>query len=337
MVQELGFKSEIIPLRKVPIKVYVDNEIKNISSQLNIFSLLFHGLRVFFSSQEGRSVKDYYAPIVGRGNYNHLFSNLFRAVIVQPAHDYPAKLFLKRRKNRDKSVPYKFNFKNGLQSFLKQIVTQNQLEIDFEVIVQTIVKENGIYKVLTNDGKEYFAKNIGLGMEPPTAAKIIEGIDKDVSDYLKSIPTFQSESHNVMVRKEAVSLEQMSFLISLNDQFMSVVTRDVYEHPEYRAFTFHFEKGQYDEVQRVAYICDILQIKKEDILSQAFMRHTLPSLKVNHSDNIHSVEKRQTETSLFILGNYFYGLSIEDCVNRSLDEFSRYKVVNELEVDSANE
>jgi protoporphyrinogen oxidase len=324
IAKEADYESEIFQLEKIGMKLYHDNRIKSIFSQINFLSLFLHGPRIFFSDKKGKSVKEFYSRIVGKRNYDHLFSKMFRAVIVQKPDDYPAGFMMKKRKERSKGISYKFSFKNGLQSFLQRIIDVNRLEIALNAEVVKISGKGDVYETTTKEGVKYISKNIAIGVDPSKASELIKDIEEDVAEYLKSIPTFLSESHNVVIRKDATPLERMSFIISLSDRFMSVVTGDVRNHPKYRTFTFNFERGQYDEASRIKLICEVLQIKEEDILEQSFIQHILPSLRVKHTDIIPDIEKLRKQDSLFLLGNFFYGLALEDCVNRSLAEYERF-------------
>jgi hypothetical protein len=320
---EVGYVPDIFQLEKAPMNLYHDGEIKSVFSQVRLFPLLVNGPKVFFSGKKRKSVKEYYSGIVGKENYDHLFSKMFRAVIVQEPDDYPAEFIMKKRKERSREVSYKFGFKNGLQSFLQRIIDADRLEVRLNSEVAGVIKKDGLYETTTKNGVKYISRNIALAVDPSTASELISDFEADVAEYLKTIPVFLSESHNVVIRKEATPLGKMAFIISLSDRFMSVVTGDVYNHPEYRTFTFHFERGRLDQASRIKLICEVLQIKEEDILEQSFIQHILPSVRVEHTGIIHTIEKLRKQDSFFLLGNYFYGLALEDCVNRSLAEYER--------------
>jgi hypothetical protein len=51
----------------------------------------------------------------------------------------------------------------------------------------------------------------------------------------------------------------------------------------------------------------------------------VPTLKINHNDLAGEIEKSISGSRLFLTGNYFDGMALEDCVTRSLKEFLRLK------------
>ena len=51
----------------------------------------------------------------------------------------------------------------------------------------------------------------------------------------------------------------------------------------------------------------------------------IPSLRIGHPEIIAKVERLLAGKPLFLAGNYFRGVAIEDCVSRSLSEFQRLK------------
>ncbi len=51
----------------------------------------------------------------------------------------------------------------------------------------------------------------------------------------------------------------------------------------------------------------------------------VPSLKISHNDLAGEIEKSISGSRLFLTGNYFDGMALEDCVSRSLKEFLRLK------------
>ncbi|MFV0418967.1 MAG: FAD-dependent oxidoreductase [Dysgonomonas sp.] len=325
IVKEIGKENQIQPLDKFKYVVYASDKIKSIFSEISILPCIFSFPKLFFADKKGKTVREYFRPLFGKSNYDRLFTNAFRAVICQKADDYPAEMFLKRRKGRDKEFPRKFTFKDGLSSFLKAIVKEDNLSVHRSAEVLKIYKVDNLYKIETKDGYSYFSRNIAIATNPQIASALTKNIEPNVSTLLSTIPLFNSESLNITIPKEKLSIKNIAGIISLSDEFMSAVSRDLVYDEKLRSFTFHFEKGKKSKQEKIDLICKVLNISQSDILEIASADHTLASARMKHLHMDEQIDKVREDKNIYILGNYYYGLSLEDCINRSLDEFERFK------------
>ncbi|MDR1882781.1 MAG: FAD-dependent oxidoreductase [Prevotella sp.] len=324
IVKEIKRTDLIRPLGKGSYMTYSDGQIKKMFAEMSIPSLILNGPKIFFVSKNGKTVKEHFSRIVGASNYNRLFSSLFRAVISQNADDYPAELFLKRRNNRYKEFPRKYTFKKGLSSFLDSIVENDNLQIEKSSEVTDIQHNRNGYRI-TAEGKTFNASNIAIATDPQTASRLVKEMEAPLSALLASAPLFRSESLNVIVPKDKPATGNVAGIISVSGDFLSAVSRDLVEDEKLRSFTFHFENGKKDEGGKFDVVCKVLGISPSDILEWKTARHTLPSLRMPHLDMAGQVETVKKSNDVYILGNYFYGLSMEDCVNRSFHEFERFR------------
>lgn len=325
ILKDIKAEDKVQLLNKVSYVLY-DNKIKSISSGISILSCILSIPKILFANKDksSKTVKEYFCPIFGSKNYNKLFTNAFRAVICQPADDYPAEIFLKHRKDRYKEFPRKYSLKNGLSSFIKTVIEKNKLNVktNSEVISISIEKQDSLYIIETKNGEIYQTKNIALACNPQTDSKLLINIESDLSNLLGgSIPSFSSESLNVIILKEKLKIKPVAGIISLSDEFMSAVSRDTVDDDRYRSFTFHFEKGKKTDDEKSELICKVLEINRQDIVEQSITEHLLPSVRMQHLHIDKQISDARQNNSIYILGNYFYGLSIEDCINRSKDEF----------------
>ncbi|MDR2954262.1 MAG: FAD-dependent oxidoreductase [Prevotella sp.] len=327
LAREVQKEGMIIPLDKRPYLVYSKNRIKSIASELSFISCALNFPKVFFSDKKGKTVQEYFSPLVGKSNYKRLFRYAFRAVICQTPDEYPAELFLKKRKTRDETVSRKFSFKGGIQSFLEDILNEDNIELRKQTKV-TDIQFDDIYKITTANGNDFYARNIAMAANPQVNAMLLKQIEPEVCALLSLIPLFESESVNIIVEKEKLSLKETAAIISLNDEFMSVVPRDMVEDDKYRSFSFHFKKEGKSREEKISLICKVLNISRSDILEIEEVDHTLASTRVEHLHMDQQIGKVRRNDSVYVLGNYFYGLSLEDCVNRSKDEFERYKLLS---------
>lgn len=324
LVEDLKLGDEILGLDRCAYKLFAGGEVKGVQSEISFFSLFLHGPRLFFSSKAGKTVRDYFRPIVGATNYDHLFSKLFRAVISQNADEYPAEIFLKRRKERRKEYPRKFSFKGGLLSFLRNIVEKGGLQVHTGTEVMEVAKEDGKYRISTSDGKVLESQAVALATPAHITAGLIRSLEPAIADYFRTIPPFHSETLDIIVKKDALTLPKLAGIIPVSDEFLSIVTRDVAEHPELRSFTLHVEGQRTTEEEKRAILCRVLSLRPEDILESFSTTHSLPSLRLPHTPLLRKVEELRTQEDLFLLGNYYYGLSLEDFVHRSSDEAKRF-------------
>jgi protoporphyrinogen oxidase len=77
-------------------------------------------------------------------------------------------------------------------------------------------------------------------------------------------------------------------------------------------------------------ICNTLGIARGDVRAWAEMRHLLPVMRLEHLDMAVRVDALRSDSHVFMTGNYYYGLSLEDCVIRAEVEAERYEAVNGL-------
>jgi hypothetical protein len=133
------------------------------------------------------------------------------------------------------------------------------------------------------------------------------------------------ETIGVMLEKQKIDLEPIGGIIGQQEQFYSVVSRDAVEHPDYRGFTFHFKPSKLNNDEKLNYLCGILQVEKNLIQDVVTKQNYLPAPIAGHHQILAKLEVALNKQPLFITGNYFYGVSAEDCVTRSVDEFDRLK------------
>jgi protoporphyrinogen oxidase len=104
-----------------------------------------------------------------------------------------------------------------------------------------------------------------------------------------------------------------------------VVTRDVVPAATWRAFTFHFRPGL-PEAERLERVGEVLGVTREAIEHVARRRTVLPSPTVGHHQRVAALDARlAAEPGLAVVGNWFAGLSIEDCAQRARAEWQRLK------------
>lgn len=323
MVTDLHIEQYIRPLEGYKYMLYADGKISSPMRKISVPSLLMHGPRIFFTSKQGKTVREYFSPLVGSKNYDGLFSNMFRAVICQKADDYPAELFLKGRKERLKQFPRKFTFEQGLSSLLEHIALTSGFNHLRDEEVSEVQYADRTYSVTTRKGNRFQGKRIAFATSPHVASRLLREIEPEMAKLLHTIPMVESGTLNVVVRKEHLKMERVAGIIPVTDDFFSAVSRDGVDHPTLRGFSFHYGQHQQERERISDLTCKVLGIRQEDIVEMKSTSHVLPSLRLPHRAMAQQVEDLRLHDSVFMLGNYFYGLSLEDCVRRSFDEYNR--------------
>ena len=113
-----------------------------------------------------------------------------------------------------------------------------------------------------------------------------------------------------------------TFIIPRDDAFHSIVTRDYIGDPDWRGFAFHFKQGRSrdEKLRRATGLLRLARSDLEDIVEQ---RTILPSPALGHAGLVAGIDRLCMGRPLCVTGNWFAGLSIEDCVDRSRQEWER--------------
>ncbi len=217
--------------------------------------------------------------------------------------------------------PRKYTFRTGIKAFLDLIVKKNNLSVIHNSEVQSISVKDSLYTISTN-GETYQTKKIAFATDPQTTGRLLKDIAADISGVLSDIQLSRSESLNVVVEKDHISLKEIAGIIPMDDAFSSVVARDTVLHPLYRGFTFHFEDGKKTLGEQIKTACEVLNISEKDIVEHSSTKHLLPAPRIK---DMNIAERIDTHKDIYVLGNYLYGLSLEDCALRSAEEYKRYK------------
>ena len=323
LLEDCHVLESIISRAKVSFRMLLDDKMKSVLSQLNFLELLLSSPHLFTSRKKGQSIESYYAGIVGRKNFDRVFGPAFSAIICQEAGDFPADMIFQKRKRR-KEILKQYTFKGGMQTATDAIAAQSHIGIKTGLTVEKILFDGNIFSVATSGGS-FESSHLALAPPPATAAELLRNAFPEVSGLLSRIRTATAAAVGVAIKKEAVSLPPVAGLIPVNDIFFSVVSRDTVPHDQYRGFTFHFRPGvlrRDAKLDRIARVLGLRAIQLEFIVEK---ENYIPSLRTGHRDLIAEIDRLLAGKPLFLAGNYFRGVAIEDCVSRSLSEFQRLK------------
>lgn len=311
----------VLPRQKVPFRLFVDGEIRPIARRLHVLELLAHAPGLLFVNKQDRSVREYYSRIVGPRNYDEVFGPLFAAVPSQRADDFPAEMLFKSRKRR-KDAPRSWTLRRGLQSIVDAIAEQPRVTVMTGAAAQALRRGGGGFAVETSSGITCRAPCAALAAAPPACAALTASEFPGLSRALSRIGVSRVKSFGVALPREAVRVERLAGIIPLDGRFFSAVSRDVIPDDDFRGFTFHFGQEATRD-QAVREIAAVLKTEARQIEHVVEREILLPSPKRGHAGIVSEIDAAIAGHRLLITGNFFAGLSIEDCVQRSKSEGQR--------------
>lgn len=321
IMEGCGLLGLIRKREKVPFRMLAGGRICSIPSQLDFLELLLSAPRVLTAKKSGKSVEEYYAPLVGRNNFTRVFSPAFNAVVSQDASGFPADMLFKRRARR-KDVLKSFTLEGGLQTITDSLSARKGVSVLTGKAVRSVGYGQDRFSVGTEDGTSFSAASLALATPASVAAGLLRASFPDIAGFLSGIPLKTIETAGAVFEKEkALLFPPLAGLIAVNDSFFSAVSRDTVPHPRYRGVSFHFKPGVLDDEAKRRRSAAVVQAGQME--ECVFRRSALPSLAVGQRQVVESVDGGLAGKRLLLTGNYFLGLAIEDCVARSLSEFTR--------------
>lgn len=324
IMEDCSILDRLVRREKVPFKMLVDGQIKSIPSQLNFLELLCSVPRLFTVKKEGQSVESYYSRVIGRTNYKKVLAPAINAVISQNADEFPANLLFKKRTRR-KDITKKFTITGGVQTITDAIASEKNIKIVKGKEVLSVGFNDSFFQIIT-DSAVYESESLAIATSALEAARLLRESFPAVAKNLSRINVEKVESVGVVIKKDLVtSIPPVAGIIPASDSFYSVVSRDTVKHDTYRGFTFHFKPGLINYEAKLTRIADVLGVKEKQLMHSASKENFVPSLKIGHEALIQNIEQLISGSRLFLTGNYFDGMAIEDCVTRSLKEFLRLK------------
>ncbi len=323
LLEEAGTLRQAVKKNSALYQLVIDGQRKSLFAQLHWAELLFSLPKLWRATKSGQSVQTYYSQIFGARNYQQVFAHAFNAVICQPANDFPAELLF-RKKSRRKDVPRAFTFANGLSEAVTALAQYGGApagDIRLQQPATAVQYADGQFTVTLADGNALRAPRLALATPVDEAARLLHSAFPALAGLLSEIPMAEVHSRAVAVDKTQVTLPMLGGLIGVDDSPMyAAVSRDALAHARYRAFTFHF-KPSATTAQQDACIRQALGVP--NWLDESSKINRLPALRVGHERWLAQVDERLHGLPLALAGNYFLGVSLEDCLSRAHSEFSR--------------
>ena len=328
LLEGLDLLSELQPRGKAVLR-FLDGDAvapgKNLGALLRRMSLwqLARSLpRMFGASPDGKTVRAHYGRIVGADNYERVLGPMLSAVPSQSADDFPADMLFKKRSRR-KDVLRSFTLKGGLGAVAERIRRRPGITIATGRGATAVERDGTGFAVTLDGGERLRAELLAIATPPRTAARLLAGVVPAAAARVGEIGEATVDSVGVVVRADQVpAVPYSTFLIPRGDIFHSVVTRDVVADPSWRGFAFHFRPG-HTEDEMLGRATALLQVARGDFAEVTRRRTVLPSPVLGHRDIVAALDAAVAALPLAVTGNWFAGLSIEDCVQRSRAEWQR--------------
>jgi protoporphyrinogen oxidase len=316
--------NKIIPHTSKGYYIHNNGKIVSILSQLNLPMALLGAARMLRGNKNERTVKDYYSKLFGKRNFNKVINPILSAVICQDASEVSAELLLKSRA-KDKTVPRSFTFQGGQSVLLESIANSDKITIHYSELATIVEQTSDGYTVKTANGNTYRTKNLAIAVDSGTASLLLSKFT-DISELLREIELKQSVAVLFEAAAENYKLKPFSYIISNSGEFRGMVSRDVIDFsrkanlPKYRAATLHFApEVEYTEAMRK--LKPAFGIGETTELTLHVESFTLPKLTPEHRQRLLKLENKLKKIKNFhLLGNFFSGLSMEDCAIRAKSE-----------------
>jgi len=301
-----------------------DHPLVSIPSQLHWFELITHAWRLFALDKAGKSIADYYTALVGSNNYRDVFRHAFNAVSCQAADAMPADMLFRKRP-RDKSVMRSYTFAGGLNRIITALA--DAVDVQTGQHIHAIHAHAGGYVVETTDNT-YPCDKLVCATPALAASRLLKTAHPDIAAQLEWVNEVEIESVAIVAEQTALSLAPSAGIIAADGVFYSAVSRDFVTHPHLRGFTFHFKPGLLDDAEKEHHICQTLNLNPDDLCYILHKTNRLPAPDMGHHQLIDELEAMLTDKSLALIGNYFDGVAVEDCLERVDHEFARLSALD---------
>lgn len=275
--------------------------------------------------RRGKTVAAYFGGLVGPRNYRRVLAPFLAAVPSQSADGFPAEgpgsLFKKRPRRED--LPRSFGIEGGLQAIADAVAALPGIEVLGGAEARRVSRAGARFAVELGDGRIVEAEGCAVATPPPVAAALLDRDWPEVAAVLRRIATVTVETLGVVVPRERVALPEVAFLVPADDDYHSAVTRDPFPDERWRAFAFHFKGGRATREEKLRKASAALGVAAADFADVVEAARTLPSPAVHHAEIVAALDAALRGERLALTGNYFDGLAIEDCVQRSFAEWRR--------------
>ncbi len=322
LLQQLPSPPTRVPKLRRYYQRWQGGQRRSLLSALHPLELLLALPRLATVQKSGRTVADYYSRVLGRRNYQDLFRYAFRAVICQDADAFPAELLF-RPKPKRKDFPRRFSFSGGLSRISQAIAAQPGIQVRTGQRVAAVHPQGEGFRIHLESGEALECRWLSLAVPPDIARQLLSESFEPLAQELAGMEMAAIDSLAFWVPAQALSLPPLAGLIAWEQDCYAIVSRDDLPHDRYRGFTLHFRADALSRDAQLATARAALGVQPEAIRDPVWIRNRLPALRVEQQAQVQRLTERLQGKPLAIVGNWFFGVSIEDCLMRSYEESLR--------------
>jgi UDP-galactopyranose mutase len=328
MIEACGLRGDVVARPATRLR-FLDGDAlvpgANVTALLRLLrwgELLASLPRAVTARKAGQTIASYYSRLVGRRNYADVVGPMLSAVPSQSADGFPADMLFKSRPGRRKDFPPSFTLRNGLQAVAEGIARQPRIEVAAGRAAVRVDAHAGRYEVTMDGGERHVARTVAVATNPSAASALLRSAAPELATQAARVGEAVVETLGFAVRSDKVRLPVSSFLVPRKDAFHSMVTRDYLPDPRWRSFVFHFKPGHSRDA-KLRRATGLLRLAPADLEDVCERRTVLPSPVLGHDEVVAAMDRLCAGGRLCVTGNWFAGLSIGDCVERSRQEWQR--------------
>lgn len=269
------------------------------------------------------------------------YGSLFKAMI--------AKAKKARAKGKSAAGPsgpggWLTSFEGGTDRIIKGFEEKYDKDITKEKRTISITKQDDVYQIKMADGTVVESKSVILALPANNASSIVGGLSPELSAALGEIRYAPIAVICLGYDKKKIGcdLNGFGFLVPSKENrkiLGSIWTSSIFKNraPEGMVQLRTMVGGDGDHASAELSDDDLLQLVtndlneimkidgKPDMVKMYRWKHGIPQFRIGHSDVVKRIENATDALgSLFVTGNAYYGIGLNDCVKQS------YKVASAL-------
>jgi oxygen-dependent protoporphyrinogen oxidase len=244
------------------------------------------------------------------------------------------------------------SFRGGLNRIIERFEERYREDIFTGHSVQSITREGDYYKVKRDDGAWVTAVNVVLATPSYRSADIVELISRPLSEALNSIPYAPISVVCLGYPKSSVKreLDGFGFLVPRKEErriLGSIWTSSIFGnrapdgHVQFRSMVGgdgDHQSAALSESELIAQVkqelAGILGIYGEPNLVKTYRwKYGIPQFRIGHRRTMEAIDRHlEALPGIYITGNAYYGISLNDCVRQSFRVAERLAVQPESQV-----
>jgi protoporphyrinogen oxidase len=325
-----GFLERSVSRKSMGFRLVQDGALASIPSRLSFLEAACSLPRLFTTKKDGLSAADYYGRILGRGNWDRVMHAMLNAVASQETEAFPADALFKKRAGRRKDVLRSFAVRGGLGPAVQALAGLPGIDLALGRGAAALERDGEGFRVRTQDGAVITCRHAALATPADAGRTLLAGDFPELADLLGQMETRLVRSLGVVFDDPLAAVPRLTGLVLPGSPCFSAVSADTFPVPGKRAWTFHFDPRRMDDDPEamLAFACRTFQVGRDQVSAHFRRDHTMPAIRLGHSEWLQKLDAQLRGGRLMVLGNYLAGMSIEDCAGRAKREFERVLVSN---------